>query len=228
MRQALCDTDPEVPPWHRHCYPSRAMNIPPGPKTTSSIVVLIAIFVALVLFAARFTDKDIDRELENNQTVSEQTVTADAAAPAEKTGSSERAKESKAPDASEPPPDRTVADLVKKWNQGNADEIAAFFASDGTLVIPTGSEIHSRAEIKQTISEKREGMLRETTLSNTVDRVSRPDPETAVVQGTYKLDGIKILGFNTSAAGTYKLHQVRQNGRWLISKAEVKKQDERS
>lgn len=132
---------------------------------------------------------------------------------------------SETPKPTETPPDGTIEELVRTWNQGNAEEIAGLFTSDGTLIIPTGSQIRSRDEIRKTISEKRAGLLKATTLTNTVDEVSRPDAETAVVHGTYKLDGINVLGFSTSAAGSYQLRQIKRDGRWLISRAEVTGRD---
>ena len=87
------------------------------------------------------------------------------------------------------------------------------------MIIPTGTSIQSRSEIEKMIAEK--GLLKETTLSNTVDEIARPDAETAIVKGTYQLEGIKILGFSTSATGFYVLRQIKQEGRWLISRAEV-------
>ena len=89
------------------------------------------------------------------------------------------------------------------------------------MIIPTGTSIQSRSEIEKTIAEKRSGLLKETTLSNTVDEIARPDAETAIVKGTYQLEGIKILGFNTSTTGSYVLRQIKEEGRWLISRAEV-------
>ncbi len=119
-------------------------------------------------------------------------------------------------------PDRTIKELVRAWNQGHADDIAKMFSSDGVLIIPAGSQIQSRAEIERTIADKRAGMLKDTTLSNTVDDVSQSDADRATVKGTYQLEGLKILGFTNSATGSYVLHQIRREGRWLISRAEVK------
>ena len=133
--------------------------------------------------------------------------------------------EQKTAEQIEPPPDRPIKELVRTWNQGSAEDIAGLFIADGTLIIPTGPELRSSAEIAKTISEKRAGVLRQTTLTNTVEKVSRPDSETAVVQGTYKLDGIKIGGIRTSATGWYTLRQIKREGRWLISRAELKKGD---
>ena len=119
----------------------------------------------------------------------------------------------------ETPPDKTVKELVRTWNQGKAESIARFFAANGTL---------SRSEIEKTIAEKRSGLLKETTLSNTVAEITRPDAETAIVKGTYQLEGIKILGFNTSATGSYVLRQIKEEGRWLISRAEVNRGNKNS
>ena len=132
-----------------------------------------------------------------------------------------RAEGSKSRAQGETPPDETVKELVRTWNQGKVESIARFFAANGTLIIPTGTSIQSRSEIEKTIAEKRSGLLKETTLSNTVAEITRPDAETAIVKGTYQLEGIKILGFNTSATGSYVLRQIKEEGRWLISRAEV-------
>ncbi len=178
-------------------------------KSLSFFVVLAVLLAPIFFFSVRFLPKDTATQ--NEQIHSD--IPSD---------SSERPK---AREPAEPPPDRTIKELVHTWNQGNAEDIARLFMSDGTLIIPPGSQIQSRPEIRKTISENRAGVLKKTTLSNTIDKVSQPDPETAVVQGTYKLDGIKILGFSTSATGSYKLRQVKRQGRWLIARAEVTKGD---
>lgn len=118
-------------------------------------------------------------------------------------------------------PEATVKELVTAWNRSDAKNISALFLPNGVLITPTGSEIRSRADIQKTISEQRNGMLKETTLTNTVDDVSHPDTDTAVVKGTYELQGIKILGFTSASTGSYVLRQTKRDGRWLIAKAEV-------
>jgi uncharacterized protein (TIGR02246 family) len=122
-------------------------------------------------------------------------------------------------------PDVTAKKLSQAWNQGTSQEIANLFTSDGELIIPNGSTIRSKPEIEKTIDEKRAGLLKETNLSSTVEDISQIDPETAIVKGRYELAGIKILGFNKAAGGTFVLRQQKVNGRWLISKAEVKSGD---
>jgi uncharacterized protein (TIGR02246 family) len=122
-------------------------------------------------------------------------------------------------------PEVTARRLSQAWNQGSSQEVANLFTADGELTIPDGSKIRSKPEIEKTIDEKRAGILKETTLNSTVDDVSQIDADTAIVKGRYELAGIKILGFNKAAGGTFVLRQENVNGRWLISKAEVKSGD---
>jgi uncharacterized protein (TIGR02246 family) len=167
---------------------------------------LFLVFVPLMVFLV------LEHLRKESVTEYEQTPTAQPPRTAEE--STSRAQ-------GETPPDETVKELVRTWNQGKVESIARFFAANGTLIIPTGTSIQSRSEIEKTIAEKRSGLLKETTLSNTVAEITRPDAETAIVKGTYQLEGIKILGFNTSATGSYVLRQIKEEGRWLISRAEV-------
>jgi uncharacterized protein (TIGR02246 family) len=118
-------------------------------------------------------------------------------------------------------PESTVKELVQAWNKRDAEKIAALFLPDGVLRIPTGAELKSREEIRNTIAKHHSGILSETTLTNTVDGISNTDGDNAIVKGTYQLNGIKVLGFSTSSKGTYEFLGTKRNGRWLIAKAEV-------
>ena len=121
----------------------------------------------------------------------------------------------------QPAPEGVVKTLVVAWNEGDPDSIARLFVPDGVLVTPTGSVVRSRSEIQKTIVKERQGRLKETSLRNTVEDVSLVDANTAVVKGKYLIDGMKILGVKTSAEGSYIFRQIKQQGRWMISKAEV-------
>ena len=185
-------------------------------KPLSYAIIGLAAFLTLTLFfTARFLRKGTATE--NELTIASHTPAESEA----KENENDSANSGKTPESADMPPDRTIKELVSTWNRGSADEIAGLFMSDGTLIIPSGSQIQSRDEIRKTISEKRAGVLKETTLTNTIDGVSQPGPDTALVHGTYKLEGIKILGVSTSATGSYRLRQVKRNGRWFISTAEL-------
>jgi uncharacterized protein (TIGR02246 family) len=120
-------------------------------------------------------------------------------------------------------PEYTVKELVQAWNQGDADKIAKLFLPDGVLRLPTGSEIKSREEIKNTIAQHHDGMLKDTKLTNSIHGVST-NGDNAVVKGNYQLEGIKVLGFSTSSTGSYEFHGIKREGRWLIAKAEVSRE----
>ena len=92
------------------------------------------------------------------------------------------------------------------------------------LIMPTGSVVQSRAAIKQRIIDERNGKLKNTTLLNTIAGVSMPSGQAAIVRGKYQLHGMKILGYETSPAGTFVFHQSKQQGRWMIAKAEILRQ----
>ena len=117
-------------------------------------------------------------------------------------------------------PESTVKQLAQAWNHGDADKIAQLFLPDGVLRLPTGSEIKSREEIKNTIAKHHGGMLKETKLTNSIEGIST-DGNNATVKGNYQLDGIKVLGFSTGSTGSYEFHGTKRDGRWLIAKAEV-------
>jgi uncharacterized protein (TIGR02246 family) len=117
-------------------------------------------------------------------------------------------------------PESTIKKLVQAWNQGDSDKIAELFLPDGVLRLPTGSEIKSREEIKNTIAKHHDGMLKGTKLTNSIEEVST-NGNNAVVKGDYQLEGIKVLGFSTNSAGSYEFHGTKRDGRWLIAKAEV-------
>jgi uncharacterized protein (TIGR02246 family) len=192
------------------------MNSRLSSRSLSLLVIVAAVLALGVSLATHYSGKEA--------------VTEDQQPSIAPAGNADASKDSdgagETPKPAETPPDGTIKELVRTWNQGNAEDIAGLFTSDGTLIIPTGSQIQSRDEIRKTISEKRAGVLKATTLTNTVDDVSRPDAETAVVHGTYKLDGINVLGFSTSAAGSYQLRQIKRDGRWLISRAKVTGRDQ--
>jgi uncharacterized protein (TIGR02246 family) len=120
-----------------------------------------------------------------------------------------------------PAPEATIKELVQAWNKRDSEKIAALFLPEGVLRIPSGSEIRTREEIKNTIAKHQNGLLSDTTLTNTVEGISKADEDNVVVNGTYQLDGIKVLGFSTRLQGTFEIRETKRDGRWLIVKAEV-------
>lgn len=111
--------------------------------------------------------------------------------------------------------------LVVAWNKKDAEMLAALFLPDAVLVMPSGKVARSRAVIRQRMLEEWRGKLKETTLNHAVDAVSFQGLDAAVVRGRYRLDGVTILGFETEPEGSFIFRQERQQGRWMIAKAEL-------
>lgn len=118
---------------------------------------------------------------------------------------------------------KAVDDLIASWNKSDAEAIAKLFLPNGILVTPAGSVIRSRSEIRRRMSDERQGKLKDTTLTHAVNKVTILNNGTAVVEGIYQVKGMKILGVETSPEGSFILRQKKQQGRWLIAKAEILK-----
>jgi uncharacterized protein (TIGR02246 family) len=122
---------------------------------------------------------------------------------------------------------QVIANVVSAWNENNIEAIARVFLSDGILITPRGSVIRTRSEIRKRISSERQGKLKDTVLTHSITKMSVQDNGTAVVEGIYELKGMKILAIEISPRGSFIAHHRKQEGRWMISKAEfLKKKDE--
>ena len=119
---------------------------------------------------------------------------------------------------------RIAETVATAWNQNDSETISKLFLPDATLIMPTGSVVHSRAAIKKRLIDERNGKLKDTILQNAIAGVSFPNKQAAIVQGNYRLHGMKILGFEASPAGRFVFHQRKQQGQWMISKAEIHRQ----
>jgi len=114
-----------------------------------------------------------------------------------------------------------VDGLVSAWNQHDAEAIAGLFLPDAVLVMPTGNVAKSRSGIRRKLLDEWRGKLRDTTLSHTVEDVAVLDGDTAVVKGRYRLNGLKVFGFDRSPEGAFVFRQKKQHGHWMISIAEL-------
>ena len=113
-----------------------------------------------------------------------------------------------------------VDSLVSAWNKKSSDRITRLFSDDAVLVMPTGSVTKSRAKIRERLMSEWQGKLKDSRLSHSVETISVQDSE-AVVKGRYRLDGVSILGFETAPEGPFVLRHKRQQGRWVIARAEI-------
>jgi uncharacterized protein (TIGR02246 family) len=121
---------------------------------------------------------------------------------------------------------KVVDKLISAWNNNDAEGMAKLFLPDGVLITPTGSVVRSRLEIKKRVSDERQGKLKDSTLNHTVNKVSMVNNGTALVEGMYQLKGMKILGIESSPQGSFIVRYKKQQGQWMISKAEILKKEE--
>lgn len=121
---------------------------------------------------------------------------------------------------------QVVDSLILAWNKNDTEAIAKLFLPDGVLITPTGSVIRSGSEIRKRVSGERQGKLKDTTLTHAVNKVSVLNNGTALVEGMYQLKGMKIMGIETSPQGSFIVRHKKQQGQWMISKAEIKKKNE--
>jgi uncharacterized protein (TIGR02246 family) len=114
-----------------------------------------------------------------------------------------------------------VDEVVLAWNKQDSERIVGFFLPDASLVMPTGKVARTRAGIRARLLEEWNGKLKDTTLSHSVEAVSFNGGDTAVVKGKYRLTGVKILGLEKGAEGTFVFDHKRTQGRWMIAKAQL-------
>lgn len=113
--------------------------------------------------------------------------------------------------------------LVAAWNRSDAEVIVALFLPEAVLIMPTGNVARSRSAIRQRLLSEWSGKLKDSKLTHAVESVALLNRDTAVVGGRYRLNGVKILGFEQSPEGSFVFIHKKQQGRWLISKAELQR-----
>ena len=116
---------------------------------------------------------------------------------------------------------RAVENLVSGWNKKDSETIVGLFLPDAVLVMPTGKIARTRSAIRQRLLEEWNGKLKDTTLTHVVEAVSLQGSDAAVVKGRYRLNGVKIMGFENAPEGSFIFRHKRQQGRWMILKAEL-------
>jgi hypothetical protein len=76
--------------------------------------------------------------------------------------------------------------------------------------------IRGRSEIRERVSGERKGKLKDTTLTHVVNKVSVLKNGTALVEGMYQLNGMTIMGIETSPQGSFIVRHKKQQSSDLI------------
>lgn len=111
--------------------------------------------------------------------------------------------------------------LVSAWNKQDSEMIVGLFLPDAVLVMPTGKIARTRSGIRERLIDEWNGKLKDTTLSHAVEAVSLESNATAMVKGKYRLEGVKVLGFEKAPEGSFVFNHKKAQGRWMIAKAEL-------
>jgi uncharacterized protein (TIGR02246 family) len=119
---------------------------------------------------------------------------------------------------------QTVGGLVSAWNQNDAESISKLFLADAELIMPNGKVARSRGDIRQKLLDEWRGKLKDTTLSHVVEDVAIVSTS-AVVKGKYRLNGVKVLGIEKTPQGSFIIQHKKHQGRWMISRAELLRDD---
>ena len=114
--------------------------------------------------------------------------------------------------------------FVSAWNRNDAEAVAQLFLNDGRFISTSGSEAASRAEIVEALRREHYETFTGTTLSMRLATIRSLNEAVTVAEGTYELSGVDLfLGLTTSVTGPFTFRLAKQNGRWMIEQAQVKR-----
>lgn len=112
---------------------------------------------------------------------------------------------------------QAVIAFVKLYNEHNADEVAALFATDARMVLRDGTELNGRDALKESFNEafteSPKGQI-----SVVVDSIRFLTPDVAVEEGATTLfpDGETL-----TSRGHYTVLHLKKNGKWTMQSVRV-------
>lgn len=117
--------------------------------------------------------------------------------------------------------EEVVRQFVQAWNRDDAEALSLLFTPNGRLTSPRGSTARGRREIRELLMHEHQEIFIGTSLSKTIQTITFPNVDNALVKGKFKLSGLKVfLGFTTAVNGTFTLRLVRE-ANWLIEDAHI-------
>ena len=103
------------------------------------------------------------------------------------------------------------------WSSADAAGLAALFATDGDILDPAGVRFHGRDEIQAPYEDLFSGIYQGTTLTVTQSSARFPFEDSAIVQGSYEILGMKSPdGEDMTVKGKYTNLAVKENGEWTL------------
>jgi uncharacterized protein (TIGR02246 family) len=118
-----------------------------------------------------------------------------------------------------------VGEFVSAWNRHDTNTLAGLFAPAGRFTSPRGATAKGRHQIVEMLTQEHREIYQGTTLRATIDAVTFPVDDAALVTGSYTLSGIDIaLGLEVSAEGSFDYRLTRRGDHWTIASARIYKQ----
>jgi uncharacterized protein (TIGR02246 family) len=114
---------------------------------------------------------------------------------------------------------KLYADFMAAWNKHQPKEMAAFWAIDGDNMEPDGRHAKGKAEVEKLFTEEQKSVFKDSTINLTIETVWFPDAETALVDGTYTLSGVKDLqgGAVPTRRGHLTAVLIREDNKWMVA-----------
>ena len=108
------------------------------------------------------------------------------------------------------------------WAKQDAKAVAAFYSDDADLVIHNGQTFQGRASIEQAMQEWFTGILKDTTFSETIEKVRLVKKDVAIVDSELQIKG---AGGGDDAAGRFHMVTVltKHDGQWFRDTARALK-----
>jgi uncharacterized protein (TIGR02246 family) len=111
---------------------------------------------------------------------------------------------------------RVAEDFAAAW--GDAKAIGELFAADGDALSLDGQMYSGRDQVEQRYADLFEGIYKDTTVTLTTTSVRLFQPDVAVVDGSFEIQGMKDADGNDlpTMTGMYVNVAVKEGDRWLI------------
>jgi uncharacterized protein (TIGR02246 family) len=116
---------------------------------------------------------------------------------------------------------KSVVDFVELYNAHKADELAALFSDDASMVYRDGSEDHGREEIRQSFAASFEENPK-AAISVVVDAIRILSPEVAIEEGVTTLFPD---GQTPGSRGRYTVLHRKTDGAWRMHSVRVEEEE---
>lgn len=106
--------------------------------------------------------------------------------------------------------------FIAAWAKHDAKALAAFYTPDGDIITANGDAMNGRDDIEQHLSDAFEGALKDTTLTDTIQKIRFIKPDVAIVDSEMEIRADPTTEGNKFHAISVL---VKRDGKWLTETA---------